>query len=75
MQRKCSLAIADYRKAREMKPDEFLALQAQALAKRRLEQLARRNSCGPGADRRLASGGPRGGSLTDADARFHDAVA
>jgi tetratricopeptide (TPR) repeat protein len=58
MQGKCSLAIADYRKAREMKPDEFIAVQAQTLAKGRLEQLARRNSCGPGAQRRLASGGP-----------------
>jgi tetratricopeptide (TPR) repeat protein len=57
MQGKCSLASADYRKAREMKVDAFFAAEAQLVARSRLEQLARHKSCGPVDKRRFASGG------------------
>ena len=57
MQGKCSLAMADYRQARELKPSDAAETQAQAAAKTRLDQYARRKTCAPGGERRLAGGG------------------
>jgi tetratricopeptide (TPR) repeat protein len=53
-QGKCSLAMADYRQARELKAGGTLEVQAQAAAKSRLDQYARHKSCGPAGEHRLA---------------------
>jgi tetratricopeptide (TPR) repeat protein len=57
IQGRCSLAMADYRQARDLKPSNTLDAQAQATAKGRLDQYARRKSCAPVGERKLASGG------------------
>jgi hypothetical protein len=55
-QGRCSLAMADYRQARELKPAGTLEADAQVIAKSRLDQYARRKSCGPAGEHRLAEG-------------------
>jgi tetratricopeptide (TPR) repeat protein len=62
-QGRCSLAMADYRQARELKPSSTLDAAAQAMAKGRLEQYARRKSCSPAGERGLAGGGFWDGTL------------
>jgi tetratricopeptide (TPR) repeat protein len=45
-QGKLDLAVADLRKAIELKPNNIFEITAQTVAKGRLEALARNNSCG-----------------------------
>jgi hypothetical protein len=51
-QGKVDAAMADFRQATELKPANVFDTAAQALAKSRIEQLARGNSCGGKDDQR-----------------------